>query len=484
MNNPFVKKDVYLKTGEEFTRGITLKEGANATLKGFKTSWKKVNYIYIFAVIFLVYLFSAISSFNWNLVTNILYSSVTVGIVAIGMGLIIITGEIDLSVGSAFAFIGGISVLCYNQFLPGMGQLGALLLTLVVALLLGVSLGFINGFLIGKLKMPGFIVTLATMLIFRSLIQYILSVQPGKPSTFRISGYGDDLFFGLGNTKILEISIVGILFILIGIIIALVMRYTKFGRKVYAVGSNPKAANLVGINSGWTKVIVFSIAGLLIGFSSFLQLGIRGSIDPATTGNSYELYAIAAVVLGGISMKGGRGSIVGVIFGTCAFQTIDKIIAALQLNANLNDTIKGAILIVAVAFQVVKISKQDMDIFLRKLHLKYIPDYDLILESQYKQKVDKLNKKYESLISKINNTVNLTEEEKKSKISELLKQKEEALITLKESYDSKIANAKVLAEKHVKNVEEKNRLRKERDLENNEKLYQKYLAKKEKVNKA
>ena len=126
---------------------------------------------------------------------------------------------------------------------------------------------------------------------------------------------------------------------------------TKFGKRVYALGSNERAAQLSGINVSMTRVLVFVIAGVLMGIASFLYVANVGSVDPATSGKNYELYAIAGVVIGGISMSGGKGRILGVVFGSMSFTIIDKIITALGLNPLINDTIKGAILLLAIAVQ-------------------------------------------------------------------------------------------------------------------------------------
>ena len=126
---------------------------------------------------------------------------------------------------------------------------------------------------------------------------------------------------------------------------------TKFGKRVYALGSNERAAQLSGINVSMTRVLVFVIAGVLMGIASFLYVANVGSVDPATSGKNYELYSIAGVVIGGISMSGGRGRILGVVFGSMSFTIIDKIITALGLNPLINDTIKGAILLLAIAVQ-------------------------------------------------------------------------------------------------------------------------------------
>ena len=482
MTNPFVRNDVYFETGEKFQRNITGKELGGKLLNGLRSSFKKFNFVYIFAVIFIIFMISSARTLNWNLVTNILYSTVTVGVIAIGMGLIVLTGEIDLSVGSSFAMVGGLSVLTYNQALASTGNEGlSMFITLIVAVGLGCFVGFINGFLIGKLKMPGFIVTLATMLIFRSLTLYFLSLVPGNPSTYRVSGYGNDVWYNLGNSKVIGIAYVGIIFILIGVLVWLITKYTKYGRKIYAVGSNPKAASLVGIKADWIKVSVFVFAGALIGISSFLHMAMYNNVDPSTTGKSFELYAIASVVIGGIAMSGGRGSIIGVIFGALAFQSIDKIISALRLTATLNDTIKGVILIVAVAIQVIRISKEDMVRYLEKLNIIFSLDKDLLLESELKQKVDELEEKYSKMILKINSNKNLNENEVESKINLLLDEKENQISLLSKKYAIKIDDAKLKIARIIKQKEVESKIKEFKNKEENSKHYIAYSLKKAKV---
>jgi ribose transport system permease protein len=443
--------ETYYRTGEVFQRPHTSTEVMGGIGHFFRLSWRKANFVYINLFIFFIYLFSSLGTFNWNLMTNILYSSVTVGIVALGMGLIILTGEIDLSVGSIFAFVAGIAVLTYNDVLAKTGNaVQGLLLTLLVSLALGAFLGFINGFFIGKVKMPSFIVTLATMLILRSLIQYILSSLPGKPSLFRVDKYGtgSDPFFTLGNFQVGQISLVGILFIVIALLVWFMSVYTKYGRKIYAVGSNAKAASLVGISTGWLKASIFTLAGALVGFGAFLQLGIRGNVDPATTGKSYELYSIAAVVLGEVSMSGGSGNLIGIIFGTLAFQTIDKIIAALKLNAFLNDTIKGVILIIAVLIQVLKVSKEDVHKLLEKAGICYEPNKDLILDAKMKNEVAKVTKQYQKKIDAVNGSKTLAEEEIIRKINALLDERDAKIQVIQKTYEHKIDEAKLAIALH------------------------------------
>lgn len=304
------------------------------------------SFVVIFIVILISYLIINQGATTWNGVMNILRHTAVVGIMAFGMGLVIITGGIDLSVGSALALVGGLSVVVFNAT-------NNVLLTLLFAIVLGGVCGLLNGLLIGLVKMPGFIVTLGTMLIYRSIAQYYLRTTGSSIYNMdgTLSSY--DAFYGFGQEKLATIPVVGLIFVLVCVIMVFMSNKTKFGKTVYAVGSNEKAARLSGVNVEFTTVMVYVITGLLVGLSAFLWLAMNGSVDPATLGKSNEMYAIAAVVIGGISMSGGKGKILGIAFGAMSYTIIDKIIASLGFDALINDTIKGSILLLAVMVQIV-----------------------------------------------------------------------------------------------------------------------------------
>ncbi|MGM9537940.1 MAG: ABC transporter permease [Candidatus Onthomonas sp.] len=309
------------------------------------------SFIVVFVAIFIVYAFTS-SSLTWSGVMNILRHSAVIGILALGMGLICLTGEIDLSVGSMLAIVGGLAVVVFNMT-------NNILLTLLFALVLGGLLGLINGVLVGVVEMPAFIVTLATMLIYRSIAQYLCQHLPkelcgGGSSVYKMdSGLSSyQTLYGFGNGKAATVPVVGILLILMTVLFVYLSTCTKFGKKVYSIGSNQKAAGMAGINVSLVKTVVFVIAGVLVGAGAFLWIAMNASCDPATTGNSYEMYAIAAVVLGGISMSGGRGKCLGILFGAMSYTIIDKIIVALKMDSLINDAIKGVILIVVILIQV------------------------------------------------------------------------------------------------------------------------------------
>lgn len=143
---------------------------------------------------------------------------------------------------------------------------------------------------------------------------------------------------------------------LVAVLLIYVTTSTRFGKRIYALGSNEKAAKLAGVNVVWTKISVYVLCGVCTGLATFLKIAKDTSFDPATSGKNYS---IAAVVIGGISMSGGRGKIMGIIFGTMSVTLIDKIITALGMNALLNDTVKGLILLVAVGLQMVKKRARD-----------------------------------------------------------------------------------------------------------------------------
>jgi ribose transport system permease protein len=307
--------------------------------------WERFSYAAIFIAIFIT--FVAVSkNLTWSGVMLVLRQSAVIGIIGFGMALVILVGDIDLSVGSGMVLISGLSVMVYNA--TG----GNALIMLLAALGMGVVAGLFNGILVGLAKMPPFIVTLATMLIFRSMALYIsdsklYELDSSMPS-FRT------LHYGFGNSSFLTVPITGLMFLLVAAAVIYLCTSTKYGKKIYALGSNPKAARLAGINTEWLKVSLFVICGLLVGLSAFVNAAMNRSVSPATTGQTFEMFAIAGIVLGGISMAGGKGHTAGIIFGTLSFTMVSRIIDAFELSTTMNNTVKGIILIMAIALQMIK----------------------------------------------------------------------------------------------------------------------------------
>ena len=316
-----------------------------------KKIWSKYSYIFVFFIIFIVFAVSS-HGLTWSGVMNIFRHSSVIGIVALGMGMVCLTGEIDLSVGSMLALVSGMSVVVFNAT-------DSIAATLLSAVVFGAVCGLANGVLVGVVEMPAFIVTLATMLIYRSAAQYICQHIPkqlcgGGSSVYRMASDAKayQTFYQMGNGKMVTIPYVGIILLLLSALFVYVLTGTKFGKKVYAVGSNQKGALMTGINVSLMKVVVFVVAGVMTGIGAFLWIAMNASSDPATTGNSYEMYAIAAVVLGGISMSGGKGHCLGILFGAMSYTIREKIIVALKMESLINDAIKGIILLAVIFVQV------------------------------------------------------------------------------------------------------------------------------------
>lgn len=325
--------------------GTATQVKAESRLKSIVTEiWRKYNFILIFAAILIAFLIINRGSVTLTTVMNIPRHSTVIGIIALGMGLIVLTGDIDLSVGSQLALVGGLTVMVFNKT-------NSIPAAFAAAALIGLLLGLINGFWVGVVKMPAFIATLATMLMFRSIAQTVMNQNQWTIYQLDAGLSQWKNLWTIGNASIGPVPILVIVLVVIFAVLTYITTGTKFGKQLYAIGSNEKAAKLSGINISATRVLVYTCAGLLIGIASFLYVANVGSVDPATSGKNYEMYAIAGLVIGGLSMSGGKGRILGIVFGSMSFTIIDKIINALGVNPLINDTIKGAILLLAILIQ-------------------------------------------------------------------------------------------------------------------------------------
>ncbi|OON97321.1 MAG: ribose ABC transporter permease [Candidatus Epulonipiscium fishelsonii] len=278
--------------------------------------------------------------FNQRNLINIFLNNSIIGIIALGMTLIIITGGIDLAVGSQLAASGLLAITVLNAT-------GSIIASFIVATIFGIASGGFTGILISKCNIPPFIVTLGTMSIYRSVSQHFFSGGGVK-----VMGDSKDAFIAISNTKIGgQISMIIVYWIVLGILIIILANKTTLGRHMYAVGSNEKATRLAGINVDLVKIKTYAISGLLVSFASIIEAARLGSMNSASSGSSYEMDAIAAVVIGGTSMAGGKGKIIGTIFGTLTLGVINNIMNLLGVPTFLVSAIKGAIIIGAVLLQ-------------------------------------------------------------------------------------------------------------------------------------
>ena len=301
-----------------------------------------INHNYVFSLLLLL-IVGRIASDQFVTIaslSNLLRSSVFIGTIALGMTLVIISGNIDLSVGSTLALSAAIGVMIFNRT-------GSIVSTLFVCTCIGGLLGLINGLFVGKANMASFIVTLATMTAYRSIT---IQFGDGGPLIVDNDTYFD-ILRPVGYGRVAGVSYLVMIFLVLVAFMWFVMNKTKFGRYVYAVGSNEKAAKLTGIRVDLMKIAIFSITGLLTGAAAFLYIARFGSVDVATAGSMFELDVIAAVAIGGTVMAGGRGSIQGTFFGAVIIYAIDAILSAFQVPAFVNDLIKGILILSAVLLQ-------------------------------------------------------------------------------------------------------------------------------------
>ena len=260
-----------------------------------------------------------------------------VGVVAVGMTFVILTANIDLSVGSVVAFAGMVVALLLAA---GVNPVLAVVLTLVIGAAAGASMGAISAFA----GVPSFIVTLAGLVSFRGLTYLLTDGVPvsGLPAGFSsVSSSMIPLFPGF------NLSSMGLIFIVAAVLAALILRLTVFGEYVYATGGNPEAARLAGLPTKRIVVAVFAISGLMSALGGIL-LTARLRIGQPTAAQGLELDAIAAVVLGGTSLFGGRGSVVGTLFAVMLLQVLRNIFNLLGLGSFYQMTITGVIIIAAV----------------------------------------------------------------------------------------------------------------------------------------
>ncbi len=306
-------------------------------------TWKNItnNYSHWLSFVLLLLVAVAVSpSFlTWNNITNQFVQGSIVGICAMGMSLIISAGMIDLSVGSSVALISGFGVVVLNST-------HSLALTFIFCLGSGVLVGLINGLLVTKGRIAPFIVTLASMSAWRSVIN-----QMGQGGPFTVDAEMYAPFREIAAGRFLSIPHLMIFLILITVLTSLLMSKTKFGTYVYAVGSNQQAARLSGINVDRVKTLIFTYAGMLYGLSAFLLASRLTSIQAASAGMGYEMDAIAAVAIGGTSMDGGRGKIIGTFLGVLMLRIINTVLIMANVPPFLNGLVTGIIIIVAVLAQ-------------------------------------------------------------------------------------------------------------------------------------
>ncbi|MBG9977423.1 ABC transporter permease [Ruoffia tabacinasalis] len=278
--------------------------------------------------------------FTYSNLMNVLMNNSFIGIISLGMTLIILTGNIDLAVGSQLALSGLVAVTLLNNT-------ESVIIAILGAILVGAITGGLSGMAVSYFNIPSFIVTLGTMQIYRSFAQYFYS-----GGGVMASATNADTFTNISNYRLFgEIPMPIVYWIILSLLMVLFTRKTAFGRHIFAVGSNERATFLSSVNIHKIKIGVFIMSGVLVAIAGVLEASRLGSMNSASSGRSYEMDAIAAVVIGGTAMNGGRGSIIGTVFGTLTIGIINNLMNLLGVPSFLVGAIKGFIIIGAVMLQ-------------------------------------------------------------------------------------------------------------------------------------
>ncbi len=290
--------------------------------------------IYIMLGLFIVLSILSDSFLSAENLINVVRQATIFGILAAGEFFVIISGMIDLSIGSTAALAGILFTMVIKA-----GGLQAIPLAILVGLVVGIAVGYINGFLVARLKIPPFIATLGTYLAVRGCVYMSTNAYPivDLPKGFNFIGRG--FLFGI-PFPVLILLIVYLASIILS-------ERIKTGRFLYAVGGNEEAAYLSGIRVGWMKIIAFMLCGLMAAIAGMILMSRLDSGQP-NAGIGYEFEAIIAVVLGGVSFSGGKGKALNVLFGTLFIAMLVNGMTLMNVNPFMQQIIKGVVFVIAI----------------------------------------------------------------------------------------------------------------------------------------
>ena len=292
--------------------------------------------IVLFIILFALTAVLAPVFFNVQNILNVARQASITGVVAVGMTFVILTGGIDLSVGAILAVVGVCFAMMIKQGFP-------IPLAMIVAMLIGIVMGLVNGLGITFFGVQAFIMTLATMAIGEGLA---LLLSNGTPISFMVDS---DILDVIGNGSVLGVPGPVVIFAASAIIAGLVLRYLTFGRFVYGIGGSLEAARLSGVKTTRILLIVYAISGLCASISGLMTTD-RLFVGHPTAGAFIMLDSIAAVVIGGTSLMGGRGSIVGTVAGVALLAMVANLLNLLGVSPFHQQIAKGLIIIIAVLF--------------------------------------------------------------------------------------------------------------------------------------
>ena len=316
----------------------------NESRGGAISGWLKSQYaLYILIALLLVATITRGTVFwSGTNITNLLLQMSIIGVVVMAELIVVLTGGIDISVGSALGLAAVVSAGLFG------GR--SVLLALVVAIVIGGIVGAVNGWLVAFRGLEPFIVTLGMLALARGLVYAYgngIPINPGAASSFA----------ALGQATIIGIPVLALIWLAMVALIAFLLYRTVWGRRVYAIGSNIEAARSSGIPVKATLWSVYILAGLLVGLGGWIFLA-RFASGTSTAGNLLELEAIAAVVIGGARLAGGYGKVFGAVVGSIIFAVIANLLSLLNVSTFLQDAFRGALILVAVTLATVQFSRR------------------------------------------------------------------------------------------------------------------------------
>ncbi|MCW5945982.1 MAG: ABC transporter permease [Fimbriimonadales bacterium] len=289
-------------------------------------------------------------------IRNLFSQASYIGIIAVGMTFVIMTAGIDLSVGSLVALCGAVAILTLNKLAGGgSSESVSILMAALAALGIGATAGFFNGFVIAFGRVAPFVVTLAGLAAFRSIA--LVLGQGGEIRSqvpdFQEIGFGGIPIPGVtnqaGNPVVVYWSVLA--FIGVALLASFLLNYTRYGRYVIAVGANERAARYSAIDTRAVKVWTYGFLGLLVGLAAFFNVARMNSVGTGSVGLFYELDAIAAVVIGGTSLRGGKGRIWGTVAGALLLTLITTMMTWYRVDTNWQGVVRGVVILVAVLLQ-------------------------------------------------------------------------------------------------------------------------------------
>lgn len=305
----------------------------------FKMLWREYSIVLVFIGVFLASTIITQGKFaTANNITAILRNISTIGMISLGMTFVLISGGIDLSSGPVLATAGAVLII-----LQGAGNV-PLWVAILAACGVGVGFGFVNGIIITKTKLPPFIVTLAVGIMARSIVMFFT-----KGAT--ITGRSVHEFTNIGNGNILGIPTPFLIVVIAAVLLTILLTKTKFGTYVFAVGGNENAAKYSGIKTDKIKVLTYMLLGLCVAIAATIEMSRMAAVASTTSGNMYEFEAITAAIVGGASLSGGRGKIIGTVVGFLILGIISNMMIMMNISPYLNGAVKGFVILLAVLFQ-------------------------------------------------------------------------------------------------------------------------------------